>query len=41
MKLIYEKCDDYLVPNLLPNPEPEGELSKYGMMREKLFRKSS
>jgi hypothetical protein len=34
MKLIYEKCDDYLVPNLLPNPEPEGELSKYGMMRK-------
>ena len=34
MKLIYEKCGDYFVPNLLPNPEPEGELRKYGMMRE-------
>ena len=34
MKLIYEKCGDYLVPNLLPNQEPEGELRKYGMMRK-------
>lgn len=34
MKLIYEKCGDYLVPNILPNPEPEGELRKYGMMRK-------
>lgn len=34
MKLVYEKCGDYLVPNLLPNPEPEGELRKYGIMRE-------
>lgn len=33
MELIYEKCGDYLVPNLLPDPEPEGELRKYGMMR--------
>ena len=34
MKLIYEKCGDYFVPNLLPNPEPEGELRKYGTMRK-------
>lgn len=34
MKLIYEKCGDYLVPNLLPNPEPEGELRKFGLMRK-------
>ena len=35
MKLIYEKCGDYLVPNLLPNPEPEEELRRYGVMRKK------
>lgn len=34
MELIYEKCGDYLVPNLLPDPEPEGELRKYGLMRK-------
>lgn len=34
MKLIYENCGDYLVPNLLPNPEPEGVLRKYGTMRK-------
>lgn len=34
MKLIYEKCGDYLVPNLLSNPEPEGELRKFGLMRK-------
>ena len=35
MKLIYEKCGDYLIPNLLPNPEPEEELWRYGVMRKK------
>ena len=35
MKLIYEKCGNYLVSNLLPNPEPEGD------DEEKLFGKSS
>lgn len=34
MKLTSEKCGDYLVPNLLPNPEPEGELRKFGLMRK-------
>lgn len=34
MELIYEKCGDYLVPNLLPNPEPEGQLRKFGLMRK-------
>lgn len=33
MKLTYEKCGDYLIPNLLPDPEPEGELRKFGLMR--------
>lgn len=33
MNIIYEKCGDYLIPNLIPNPEPEGELRKFGLMR--------
>ena len=33
MELIYEKCGDYLIPNLIPNREPEGELRKFGLMR--------
>ena len=32
MNLTYEKCGDYLIPNLIPNPEPEGELRKFGLM---------
>lgn len=34
MEFIYEKCGDYLVPNLMPNQEPEGELRKFGLMRK-------
>lgn len=34
MNLTYEKCGDYLIPNLLPNPESEGELGKFGLMRK-------
>ena len=26
MNLIYEKCGDYLIPNLIPDSKPEGEL---------------
>ena len=33
MNLPYEKCGDYLIPNLIPDPEPEGELRKFGLMR--------
>lgn len=29
---IYAWFGDYLIPNLLPNPEPEGELGKFGLM---------
>ncbi len=32
MNITYEKCGDYLIPNLIPNPEPEGELRKFGLM---------
>ena len=34
MNLTYEKCGDYLIPNLIPNPEAEGELRKFGLMRK-------
>lgn len=34
MNITYEKCGDYLMPNLIPAPEPEGELRKFGLMRE-------
>ena len=33
MDLTYEKCGDYLIPNLIPDPEPEESLTKYGLMR--------
>lgn len=34
MNLTYEKCGDYLMPNIIPDPEPEGELRKFGLMRK-------
>lgn len=34
MNITYEKCGDYLIPNLIPNPEPVGELRKFGLMRK-------
>lgn len=34
MELLYEKCGDYFVPNILPNPESEGQLRKFGLMRK-------
>ena len=34
MNITYEKCGDYLIPNLIPDPEPEGELMKFGLMRK-------
>ena len=34
MNITYEKCGDYLIPNLIPDPELEGELRKFGLMRK-------
>lgn len=34
MNITYKKCGDYLIPNLISNPEPEGELRKFGLMRK-------
>ena len=29
-----KKSGNYLIPNIIPNPEPEGELRKFGLMRK-------
>ena len=34
MNITYEKCGDYLIPNLITDPEPDGELRKFGLMRK-------
>ena len=34
MNITYEKCGDYLIPNLIPDPEPKGKLRKFGLMRK-------
>ena len=34
MNITYEKCGDYLIPKLILDPEPEGELRKFGLMRK-------
>ena len=34
MNITYEKCGDYLMPNLIPDLEPEKELKKFGLMRK-------
>ena len=39
MNLTYEKCGDYLIPNIIPEPEPEGELRKFGLMRKHYLKK--
>ena len=38
MNLTYEKCGDYLIPNLIPDPEPDGELRKFGLMRKQYLK---
>lgn len=34
MTITYEKNGDYLIPNIIPNREPEKALTKYGLMRK-------
>ena len=34
MNLTYEKNGDYLIPTLQADSQPEGTVTKYGMMRE-------
>ena len=36
MNLTYEKCGDYLIPNIIPDPESEGELKKVRINAETL-----
>lgn len=40
MNLTYEKCGDYLIPNLIPDPEPDGELRKFGLMRKQYLKEN-
>ena len=32
MELTYEKNEDYMIPNLIPDSEPKEPLTKYGLM---------
>lgn len=34
MNITYEKCGNCLIPNLIPDPESEGEIRKFGLMRK-------
>ena len=34
MNLTYEKCEDFFIPNLIPDSEQEGELRKFGLIRK-------
>jgi hypothetical protein len=38
MELTYSKNGDYYIPNLIPDPEPEGEIRKYGLMRRNFLK---
>jgi hypothetical protein len=38
MELEYIKSGDYLIPNLVANEEPEGTLTKYGLMRRSFLK---
>lgn len=38
MELKYEKVGDQLIPNILPNEEPEGTLTKYGLLRKNFLK---
>lgn len=38
MEITYKKCGDYMIPNLVLDPEPEGELTRYGRMRQKYLK---
>ena len=40
MNLTYEKCGDYLIPNVISDPEPDGELRKLGMMRKQYLKEN-
>lgn len=40
MNLTYEKCGDYLIPNVISDPEPDGELRKFGLMRKQYLKEN-
>ena len=41
MNLTYEKCGDYLIPNIIPDPEPGEELRKFGLMRKNYLKENN
>ena len=38
MELTYTQVGDYLLPNLVMDPQPEGEIGKYGRMRKRYLK---
>ena len=40
MDLTYEKCGNYLIHNVISDPEPEGELRKFGLMRKQYLKEN-
>lgn len=40
MNLTYEKCGDYLIPNVISDSEPDGELRKFGLMRKQYLKEN-
>lgn len=40
MNFTYEKCGDYLIFNLIPDLEPDGELRKFGLMRKQYLKEN-
>lgn len=38
MNLTYEECGDYLIPNLVTDPQLEGELRRFGLMRKQYLK---
>lgn len=38
MEITYRKCGDYMIPNLVMDPEPEEELTRYGRMHQKYLK---
>lgn len=40
MNLTYKKCGDYLIPNVISDSEPDGELRKFGLMRKQYLKEN-
>lgn len=38
MELTYTKTGHYLIPNLVMDPQPEGEIGVWGWLRKRFFK---